>query len=63
MNLRKIPINQQLKPIKIMKKLLFIAAVFGSSFAFTACEEEVIEPQTETKSAIGAAKHDKGQFD
>lgn len=36
-----------------MKKLLFIATVLLSSFAFTACEEEIIAPSTPTGTDAG----------
>lgn len=47
------------------KKLFVIAVMLFSSFAFTACEEEVIKPQSETTGAggDGAEKSDPGQFD
>ncbi|MGK7389562.1 MAG: hypothetical protein ACNS60_04400 [Candidatus Cyclobacteriaceae bacterium M2_1C_046] len=47
-----------------MKKLLFIAAVLMSSFAFTACEEEIIAPASTTESGgDGTKQTDSGQWD
>lgn len=47
-----------------MKKLLFIATVLLSSFAFTACEEEIIQPNsTTTSGGDGAEQTDPGQWD
>ena len=47
------------------KKLLFIATILVSSFAFTACEEEIIAPQTEVNDGDhnGDVKDDSGQWD
>lgn len=48
-----------------MKKLLFIATLLLSSLAFTACEEEVIAPNTGTSGSGGggAEQTDPDQWD
>jgi uncharacterized GH25 family protein len=49
------------------KKLFIIAAILFSSVAFTACEEEIIQPQSDTTGTgtggDGAEKSDPEQWD
>jgi regulator of sirC expression with transglutaminase-like and TPR domain len=61
-------IKKSIKQNIIMKKKLFIiAAILFSSVAFTACEEEIIQPQSDTTGTgtggDGAEKSDPEQWD